>query len=94
MLRQVVLSLLVLGTAFVVWALFAPGARETLAGYGITLPFVPAATDDSAAPQPGRSGGGPGAGPGGGGPGGVGGRGGLVGGGGAVCPPHPPRIFL
>ncbi len=73
MLRQVVLSLLVLGTAFVVWALFAPGARETLAGYGITLPFVPAATDDSAAPQPGRSGGGPGAGPGSGGPGGFGG---------------------
>lgn len=43
MIRQFLASLVVLAGAFLAWAFFVPGAQETLADYGITLPFAPAA---------------------------------------------------
>jgi RND family efflux transporter MFP subunit len=71
LIRQLLASLVVLGAAFIAWAVLAPGAQQTLASYGIALPFVPASQEVAAA-TPGRPGpGGPG---GGGGPGGFGGR--------------------
>jgi hypothetical protein len=38
-LRQIVLSLLVALVAAVLVVIFVPGARDTLAHYGVTLPF-------------------------------------------------------
>ncbi|KKB10911.1 hypothetical protein VE25_15560 [Devosia geojensis] len=43
MIRQLLASLVVLAGAFLAWAFFVPGAQETLADYGIALPFLPAA---------------------------------------------------
>lgn len=75
MFRQLLLSLVVIGAAAVAYVFFVPGASETLARFGITLPFgepVEAATGSAGAPaqqqaggQRGGGGGGPGGGRGG-----------------------------
>ena len=66
MLRQLLVSLVVIVAAFAAYVFLVPGSRETLAGIGIELPFL--------APVEVASG------PGGGAPGGRGGRGGFGGG--------------
>jgi RND family efflux transporter MFP subunit len=85
-LRQGLLSLFVLGAGFVLWAMFAPGAQQTLASYGIEIPFITTEASASTGSQPpaGRPGGAPGGAPGGGpgagsgGPGAGGGPGGFA----------------
>jgi RND family efflux transporter MFP subunit len=54
LLRQVLISLVIAIAAFVGWVFFAPGAVQTLAGYGISLPFGPSATPAEAAQPPGQ----------------------------------------
>lgn len=44
MIRQILLSLLVLGAAAAAYVFFVPGAPQTLARYGIDLPFLPVET--------------------------------------------------
>jgi RND family efflux transporter MFP subunit len=56
LIRQFVVSLFVLAAAAVAWIFFVPGSAATLAGYGITLPFGPAAEQQATAPR--RPGGG------------------------------------
>ncbi|MGV3489892.1 MAG: efflux RND transporter periplasmic adaptor subunit [Devosia sp.] len=78
MIRQVLLSIVIVGAAVVAYVFFVPGAPETLARYGIELPFLQPANAAPAGPGGGqqaqaggqRTGGG-------GGPGGFGGRGGA-----------------
>lgn len=41
MIRQLVISLVILLMAFAAWLTFVPGSRDLLASYGITLPFAP-----------------------------------------------------
>ncbi len=52
MIRQLLASLIVLAAALAAWAIFVPGASQTLASYGITLPF--AASSDTANATPGQ----------------------------------------
>ena len=81
MFRQLLLSLVVIGAAAVAYVFFVPGASETLARFGITLPFGqpaeaaagPAGTSGQQAAAPGQRG------PGGGGQGGQHGGDQLVG---------------
>ncbi len=78
MFRQLLLSLIVIGAAAVAYIFFVPGASETLARFGITLPFgqpVEAATGPAAGQGQQQAAGSGQRGPGGGGQGG-GGRGG------------------
>lgn len=83
-LKQIALSIVILALAALGWAYFVPGARDTLAGYGIALPALPGTqvveTAPGGAPQSergGQQGGGPQAGgPPGGAPPGRGGFGG------------------
>jgi RND family efflux transporter MFP subunit len=83
--RQLLVSLLVLAAAAAAWVFFVPGSAATLAAYGITLPFGPQASAPAEAPQTGGpsgpvaavpGGGAPQAGAGGGGPPGGGSPGG------------------
>jgi len=65
LLRQIVLSLVVIGAAFIGYVFLVPGAHEQLAGYGIVLPFGEPAAEGGAGQQAGagggqRQGGGPG----------------------------------
>lgn len=64
LLRQIIVSLIVLVAAFFGWLFFVPDAAPTLARYGVALPFGPTAEAAQAAPgaEPRR---GPGGGPGG-----------------------------
>ena len=62
MIRQLLASLIVLAAALAAWAFFVPGASQTLANFGIPLPF--AASSDTANATPGQR-------PGGGRPGGA-----------------------
>ncbi|HWU16931.1 MAG TPA: efflux transporter periplasmic adaptor subunit, partial [Devosia sp.] len=62
MIRQLLASLIVLAAALAAWAFFVPGASQTLANFGIPLPF--AASGDTANAAPGQR-------PGGGRPGGA-----------------------
>lgn len=89
MLRQIFLSLIVVVVAAVLVVVFVPGARDTLARYGVVLPFGPEApaAGQASAPgggqgggQPGAPAGGQGGGQGGGAQGGGGGQGGGRGG--------------
>lgn len=60
MIRQLLASLIILAAALAAWAFFVPGASETLANYGITLPFAAseqAATGPGQRPGGGRPGG-------------------------------------
>jgi len=41
LIRQLVISLVILLMAFAAWLTFVPGSRDLLATYGITLPFAP-----------------------------------------------------
>lgn len=41
MIRQLVISFVILLMAFAAWLTFVPGSRDLLATYGITLPFAP-----------------------------------------------------
>lgn len=50
LIRQIVASLIVLIAAAAAWVFFAPGSSATLASYGITLPFGPAAEQASSGP--------------------------------------------
>lgn len=82
MLRQILLSLIVVVVAAVLVVVFVPGARDTLARYGVVLPFGPEAPAAGQASAPG-GGGQSGGGQGGGQPGApAGGQGGGQGGGG------------
>ncbi len=64
LIRQILASLVILAAAALAWISFVPSAPQTLASYGITLPF--ATTETAAAAGPGRRGpGGPGGRPGG-----------------------------
>ena len=76
LIRQLLVSLIVLGAAAAAYVFFVPGAPETLARYGIELPFAPQA--EAATGPAGGQGAGQQATPGGqrGGPGAGGGRGG------------------
>ena len=58
MIRQIVASLVILAIAVVAWIVFVPSATQTLASYGITLPFATAAAGASAPPPGGRADGG------------------------------------
>jgi RND family efflux transporter MFP subunit len=79
LIRQILLSLIVVGAAAAAYVFLVPGAPETLARYGIELPFLqspePAAGPAGAPGQQAQAGGGQR--PAGGGPGGFGGRGGA-----------------
>lgn len=57
MIRQFLVSLVVLCIAGLAWLFLAPGAPETLARIGITLPFGPAQETQPAADRPGGAGG-------------------------------------
>ncbi|WP_248305106.1 efflux RND transporter periplasmic adaptor subunit [Devosia sp. 1566] len=60
MIRQLLASVIILAAAALAWVFFAPGATQTLASYGIALPF--GSTQEVAnAPPAGRPGGAPGA---------------------------------
>ncbi|MDB5622743.1 MAG: efflux transporter periplasmic adaptor subunit, partial [Devosia sp.] len=41
MVRQLLASVIILAAAALAWVFFAPGASQTLASYGINLPFGP-----------------------------------------------------
>lgn len=64
MIRQLLVSLVVLLAAAFAWLFLAPGAPQMLAGWGISLPFAPVA-EASANAGPGPAGGAPGGRPGG-----------------------------
>ncbi|WEK05105.1 MAG: efflux RND transporter periplasmic adaptor subunit [Candidatus Devosia phytovorans] len=61
MIRQLVISIVILLAAFAAWVAFVPGSRDVLAGYGITLPFAEqtaaAAVAEARPPGQGRPGG-------------------------------------
>ena len=63
MIRQIFASIIVLAVAVVAWIIFVPSATQTLASYGITLPFGGSVVAEAA---PGGRPGGPGGRPGGG----------------------------
>lgn len=56
MIRQLLASLIILAAALAAWAFFVPGASETLANFGLPLPF--AASEQAAAGPGQRPGGG------------------------------------
>ena len=58
LIRQLLASVIVLAAAALAWVFFAPGATQTLASYGITLPFGPGEQVASTSPA-GRPAGGP-----------------------------------
>lgn len=64
MIRQLLISVVVIALAFGAYAYFVPGAPQTLARLGIQLPFAEAATQPPAAAPGPRQGGGPGGPPG------------------------------
>jgi len=75
LIRQLVASLVILIAAALAWVFFVPGATETLADYGIVLPFAPGSETAQATPGQARPGGPAAGGPGRPGPGGPGGPG-------------------
>lgn len=72
MIRQLLVSLVLIVAAAYAWLFFAPGAPQLLAGWGVALPFGPVAEAQESPARPPGPGGGQNAGPG--GPGGGGGR--------------------
>jgi RND family efflux transporter MFP subunit len=77
LIRQVLLSLVIVGAAAAAYVFFVPGATETLARYGIDLAFLQPPAEPAATPAPGQQAQAQGGQRPAGGPGGFGGRGGA-----------------
>jgi len=58
LIRQAFASLVILAVAFLAWAFLVPGAQQTLADYGISVPFLPVAAETQQAGPGRRPGGG------------------------------------